>query len=137
MRFRRSLTTRTNIDLIPLVDVVFQLVLFFMVSTTFIIAPGISLLLPSSSTSEPVAMSKLTITVISRDEIYLNKERYDIHGLNSRLSRITEEERNEIRTVVIEGDEGVSYQLMVDVLDILRKNRFTGVNLRTREKGWE
>lgn len=137
MRFRRSLTTRTNVDLIPLVDVVFQLVLFFMVSTTFIIAPGISLLLPSSSTSEPVAMSKLTITVISRDEIYLNKERYDIYGLDSRLSRITEEERNEIRTVVIEGDEGVSYQLMVEVLDILRKNRFTGVNLRTREKGWE
>jgi biopolymer transport protein ExbD len=137
MRFRRSLTTRTNVDLIPLVDVVFQLVLFFMVSTTFIIAPGINLLLPSSSTSEPVAMSKLTITVISRDEIYLNKERYDINGLSSRLSKITEEERNEIRTVVIEGDEGVSYQLMVDVLDILRKNRFTGVNLRTREKGWE
>ena len=82
-------------------------------------------------------MSKLTITVISRDEIYLNKERYDINELSSRLSKITEEERNEIRTVVIEGDEGVSYQLMVDVLDILRKNRFTGVNLRTREKGWE
>jgi biopolymer transport protein ExbD len=80
-------------------------------------------------------MSKLTITVISRDEIYLNKERCDIYGLDSRLSKITEEERNEIRTVVIEGDEGVSYQLMVDVLDILRKNKFTGVNLRTREKG--
>ncbi len=136
MRFRRKLSTRTNVELIPLIDVVFQLVVFFMVSTTFIIAPGISLILPSSETSEPVAMSKLTVTVVSRDEIYLNKERYDIAELNRRLSRITEEERTEIRTVVIEGDEGVSYQLMIEVLDILRKNGFTGVNLRTREKEW-
>jgi biopolymer transport protein ExbD len=52
MRFRKSLTTRTNVELIPLIDVVFQLVVFFMVSTTFILTPGISLILPGSDTSE-------------------------------------------------------------------------------------
>jgi len=134
MRFRRQLTTRTNVDLIPLVDVVFQLVIYFMVSTTFILTPGISIILPSSETSEPVVMSKLVVTVVSRNELYLNKERYDIKGLNERLDSISKKEREEIRTVVIEGDENVSYRLMIEVLDVLRKNGFRGVNLRTKEE---
>jgi biopolymer transport protein ExbD len=134
MRFRRSLTTRTNVELIPLIDVVFQLVVFFMVSTTFILTPGISLVLPGSETSEPVVMSKLVVTVVSRDEIYLNKERYDIANLEKRLMNLTEKEKEEIKTVVIEGDENVSYALMINVLDALRKSGFKGVNLKTREK---
>ncbi len=134
MRFRRRLTTRTNVDLIPLIDVVFQLLVFFMVSSTFILTPGISLILPHSATSEPVAMTKLVITVVSKNEIYLNKERYDIRGLNTRLGEIAEEEKEEIKTVVIEGDENVSYSLMVEILDALRINGFKGVNLKTREE---
>jgi biopolymer transport protein ExbD len=134
MRFRRSLTTRTNVELIPLIDVVFQLVVFFMVSTTFILTPGISLVLPGSETSEPVVMSKLVVTVVSRDEIYLNKERYNIANFEKRLMNLTEKEKEEIKTVVIEGDENVSYALMINVLDALRKSGFKGVNLKTREK---
>ncbi len=133
MRFRRGLSTRTNVELIPLIDVVFQLVVFFMVSTTFILTPGISLILPKSETSEPVVMSKLVVTVVSQDELYLNRERYNVEGLDKRLGAITEEERSEIKTVVVEGDENVSYRLMVQVLDVLRRNGFTGINLRTKE----
>jgi biopolymer transport protein ExbD len=133
MRFRRSLTTRTNVELIPLIDVVFQLVVFFMVATTFILTPGISLVLPGSDTSETVVMTKLIVTVISQEEIYLNKERYDITNFERRLATLTEEEKEEIKTVVIEGDETVSYKLMVNVLDALRKSGFKGVNLKTRE----
>ena len=133
MRFRRGLATRTNVELIPLIDVVFQLVVFFMVSTTFILTPGISLILPKSETSQPVVMSKLVVTVVSRNELYLNQERYDLEGLDQRLSVVTDEVRSEIKTVVLEGDEEVSYRLMVQVLDVLRKNGFTGINLRTKE----
>ena len=133
MRFRRGLATRTNVELIPLIDVVFQLVVFFMVSTTFILTPGISLILPKAETSEPVVMSKLVVTVVSRSELYLNKEQYDLDGLDQRLSIITDEERSEFKTVVLEGDEEVSYLLLVHVLDVLRKNGFTGINLRTKE----
>jgi biopolymer transport protein ExbD len=133
MRFRRQLTTRTNVELIPLVDVVFQLVVFFMVSTTFILTPGINLVLPTADTAEPVVMTKLVVSVVSRDELYLNREKYDMKGLEERLGAITEKEREEIRTVVIEADKTVSYQLMIEVLDVLRRNGFRGVNLKTRE----
>ncbi len=133
MRFERRLKTRTNVDLIPLIDVVFQLLVFFMVSSTFILTPGISLVFPRSTTSEPVVMTKLVMTVLSKDEIYLNKEKYDIESLDRRLSELTAEEKEEIKTVVVEGDERVSYSLLVQVLDVLRMNGFKGVNLKTRD----
>jgi biopolymer transport protein ExbD len=133
MRFKRRLSPQANVNLIPMIDVVFQLVIFFMVSTTFIITPGISLVLPDSSTAEAVLMSRLVVTVISRDEVYLNKERYSLSGLDESLSNLSEQEREEIKTVVLEGDRSVSYSLMVEVLDTLRRNGFKGINLRTRE----
>jgi biopolymer transport protein ExbD len=133
MRFRRQLSTRTNVELIPLIDVVFQLVVFFMVTTTFILTPGISLVLPTSETAEPVVMDKLVVTVVSRDEVYLNKQQYSLQELDQELSAMGRGEREAIRTVVVEGDEGVSYQLMVEVLDVLRMNGFRGVNLRTKD----
>jgi biopolymer transport protein ExbD len=136
MRFKRRLTPQANVNLIPMIDVVFQLVVFFMVSTTFIITPGISLVLPDSSTSEPVLMSRLVITVISKQEVYLNKERYTLGGLDESLASLSENERDDIKTVVLEGDRSVSYSLMVEVLDTLRRNGFKGINLRTRES-WQ
>jgi len=133
MKFRRKLEMRTNVELIPLIDVVFQLIAFFMISTTFILTPGINLKLPGSTTSEPVIMSRLVVTIVSKDEIYLNKQEMDIKSLNEKLSALTQEERERIKSVVVEGDERVPYSLMVEVLDILRKNNFEAVNLRTRE----
>ncbi len=133
MRFRRKLSPQVDVNLVPMIDVVFQLVIFFMVSTTFILTPGISLVLPGSTTSEPVVMGKLVITVVSRSEMYLNKERCTIETLDKKLESLSGEERKAIRTVVVEGDRNVSYDLMIEILDVLRKNGFKGVNLKTRE----
>lgn len=133
MRFKRRLAPSATVDLIPMIDVVFQLVVFFMVSSTFILTPGISLVLPESSTAEPVAMTKLVVTVSGENEVYLNKERYDLDGLSQALSSMSGKTRENIGTVIIEGDEGVSYSMLISVLDTLRKNGFRGINLRTVE----
>ncbi len=133
MQFQRRLKPQVNINLVPMIDVVFQLVIFFMVSSTFILTPGISIIFPSSTTSEPVVMSKIVVTVVSREEVYFNKEKFEIRELDERLSAITEEERSDIKTVVLEGDRGISYSLLIEVLDLLRRNGFRAINLRTRE----
>jgi len=133
MQFRRRLKPQVNVNLVPMIDVVFQLVIFFMVSSTFILTPGISIIFPASTTSEPVVMSKLVVTVVSRDEVYFNKEKYGIRELDEKLSSITEEERSDIKTVVLEGDRGIPYSLLIEILDLLRRNGFKGINLRTRE----
>lgn len=135
MKFRRAMAPMTSVNLIPMIDVVLNMVFFFMVTTTFVVAPGIALKLPTSSTSEPVAVGKLVIAVVSESELYLNSERHTLASLSERLAAYSEEERQELKSVVVEGDRTIPYSLMVDVLDILRRNGFRGVNLRTREPG--
>lgn len=133
MIFKRRLKPIASVELIPMIDVIFQLVVFFMVSSTFIITPGIELQLPDSATAEPVVMSKIVITIVSPDEIYLNKEKESLSTLGGKLKGIMNDDRNRGREVIVQGDKTVSYSLMVRVLDILRENRFTGINLRMKQ----
>jgi biopolymer transport protein ExbD len=133
MRFKRRLQPNARVDLIPMIDVVFQLVVFFMVSSTFILTPGISLVLPSADTSEAVVMTKLVVTVADENTIFLNKEQYTLAGLSAALEEMPREKREGIRTVVIEGDRDIPYHLLVKVLDVLRETGFKGVNLKTRQ----
>ena len=132
MRFRRRLSADTNLNMVPMIDVVFQLIIFFMVATTIIITPGIALVLPSSATAEPTAMSRLIVTVVTREEVYINKERFNMRSLNARLAGVSEKEKAEIKSVVLDGDRAISYSLLVEVLDALRRNGFKAINLRMR-----
>jgi biopolymer transport protein ExbD len=133
MRFRRRLSPEAKVDLIPMIDVVFQLVVFFMVTSTFMLTPGISLVLPTSTTAEPVIMSELVVTVVSPDEIYINRDKYGLRTFEQALTDISALTKDEIESVIIEGDEMITYELMITVLDLLRKRGFTGINLRLRE----
>ena len=133
MHFKRRLNPSVKADLVPMIDVVFQLVIFFMVSSTFLQTPGISIELPESSTSEPVTMTRLVISVVSEDEIYLNKDVYTLSTLGTALAGISDADRAAVTAVVIEGDKGVSYELLVKILDLLRLNRFEGVNLMMKD----
>ena len=134
MRFKRRLEPRSLVDLVPMIDVVFQLILFFLVSTTFAIMPGITLKLPESSTAEPTAMTRLAIALVSRDELYLNKDRVTLETLDAALARLSPAERAEVKTVTLEADKSVPYGLTIEVLDLLRKNGFRGINLHTLER---
>jgi biopolymer transport protein ExbD len=135
MRFRRGRLS-ANIDMVPMIDVVFQLILFFMVSTTLIVTPGLRLLFPVSSTAEQVAMNKMVVTILTRDEIYLNRENVDLRTLSLRLEDIRKKEESEPstlqKTIVVEADKTVNFDLLVEVMDALRKNGYKGINLRTR-----
>ena len=133
MRFRRRLTPEARVDLIPMIDVVFQLVVFFMVTSTFMMTPAIKLVLPSSTTAEPVIMTEMVVTIASDEEIYLNRDAYSLEGFNTALGEFAAGNKDEIESVIVEGDENIPYELMITVLDILRKNGFTGVSLKLRE----
>lgn len=131
MRFRRRLQPNARPDLVPMIDVVFQLVVFFMVSSTFVVTPGLNLDLPAATASEPVAMTNVVVSVVSEDEVYLNRDRFTIEQLNTEVARLVETEQ--LAGVVIEGDSGARYELMIRVLDILRQNGLRAASLRTRE----
>ena len=129
---RRRLQRSTTVDMVPMIDVVFQLVIFFMVSSTFKITPAIGLTLPDSATAVPTEMTRLIVAVHSHDLIYLNEQQLDLNSLARAFSGMDGVAPESVESIIVEGDEAVSYQLLVDVLDVLRMNGFNDVALRTR-----
>jgi len=84
----RRLQARNEINVTPLIDVILQLIIFFMITTTFRSAPGISLDLPQSKTAQKVASSSvLQVRVFSNDEIYVNKNKTSLAGLRTILQQ--------------------------------------------------
>jgi len=133
MRFERRLKPIAGVDLVPMIDVVFQLVIFFMLSSTFIQTPGIALNMPESSSAEPVVMTKMVVTILPDETVYLNDTLYSLEDLDAALKALPENVREELSSVVVDGDTEVNYGLMIRVMDVLRHNGFSGINLRVRE----
>ncbi len=135
---RRTKRVGTQVDLIPMIDVVFQLILFFLVSTTFIQLPGISLTLPSSSTADAVETKGITLTVLNDGRMWLDDTSVTNEELEAKLFAIQEAEIQAGRTldsypVRLEADELVTNGTIVSLFDIFRKNGFLSIHLRTTE----
>lgn len=132
MILRQRLKPRVGLDLTPLIDVVFQLVIFFMISSVFNTAPGIELDLPDSSTSEALEVTEIRITVAGEDEIYLNRELVPLTSLGETLRDWKDEGRMpEDTAVLVEGGKTVPYETIITVLDEVRRGGVDAVNLIT------
>ena len=132
---RGSRGNAAQVDLVPMIDIVFQLILFFLVSTTFALLPGITLNLPESSTSEGVSTAGITITMKENGQIWYKDTEVDLETLSKELEsfdQVSFEERAEY-PINLEADSLVTNGQIVTVFDILRQNGFSAVNLRTTE----
>ena len=121
------------IDLVPMIDVLFQLILFLFVSTTFTVLPGINLNLPQSTTAEGTKTNGITITVSSDGDLYVNADKIPIESLDAALQSLSVSVPKETVPVSLEADALVPNGTIVKILDSLRRTGFTGVNLRTKE----
>lgn len=135
MRIKRRRGTGSVIDLTPMIDVVFQLILFFLVSTTFAVLPGISVSLPESETAMASETAGITITVEASGNMYFNEKSVSMLTLDSELGAFdTEGRAREEYPVTLEADDKVTNGTIVRIFDVLRKNGFSAVNLRTTEQ---
>ena len=125
---------QSNVDMTPMIDIVFQLILFFLVSTTFAVLPAISVNLPSSETALSTEVTGMTLTVSEKGRMFLNGDEVTFSTLNKRLASYdTEGKKKEEYPVALEADDKVTNGTIVKIFDVLRKNGFVAVNLRTTD----
>lgn len=121
-----------NVDMTPMIDVVFQLILFFLVSTTFAIVPGIKLNLPTSHTSEGTSVKGIVIYAQEDETLFFNDEPVTLDSLGIYLSNYdTGEIDKKDFPVTLQADANVTHGTIVSLLDIARENGYSIVNLRT------
>ena len=106
------------INVTSLLDVMFNLLLFFMVSTTFLSTPAIKLELPKAKYGEVVEQRPIVVYVDRDGTVYLNDEPVNIALLTAALeSKLTEADD---RSVVLNADSRVSHGKVVEVMDAIK-----------------
>lgn len=131
MKSKRG-SIRSNVDMTPMIDIVFQLILFFLVSTTFAILPGIKLRLPTSHTSEGTSFQGITITADADGLLFFNEKEVSPDDLKKELVLYdTGDMKKEEFPVSLEADSEVTNGTIVKIFDIIRESGYAVINLRT------
>ncbi len=131
----RRRKTEPSIDLSPMLDVIFQLILFFLVSTTFASLPGLKMNLPQSSTSVATDVRGVTISVEENGSIWFNEKSVTLETLGEcfkdvELGTFTKE----TYPISVSADDNVTNGTIVKIFDAIRLSGFSSVSLRTTER---
>ena len=131
MNFKRHTELKKGqLDIAPLIDVVFLLLIFFMLTSSFIFQPGIKVKLPKAVTSKAIHEKSLVILVTDSDLVYLNDRAITTEELSSRL-RIAAEEK---KPLLIKSDRHASMGKIVEIWDMCRDAGISQINIATSQK---
>jgi biopolymer transport protein ExbD len=130
MRFRKSSRPAVAINIAPLVDVVFLLVIFFAVSTTFLETAGLKLELPTSSSTAQREPRELTVLLGSDGTLSFEGDTLSHDDLRGRLSEALEESDRKI--VVLRADTSTAHGEVVRVMDLIRESGAEGLTVAAR-----
>lgn len=138
MKFRELRRVRAEPGMTAMIDIIFLLLLFFVLSSSFVLQPGVKVELPRTVTQEHPVRKDL-ILIIARDRrIFLNNDQVPLESLWGRL--IEELKAQPQGVIVIRADRGVPHGLVVRVMDVakqagaLRMSIATAPARRAREK---
>ena len=131
----RSSKVQATVDMTPMLDVVFQLIIFFLVSTTFAILPAIKLNLPQSATSEGATNKGITITASDDGKLFFNEKEVTIDSLGEELVMYDTGDTKKVEfPVSLEADSEVTNGQIVSIFDVIRLSGYSVINLRTTSK---
>lgn len=137
MRFTPERREAPRIDISALVDVIFLLIIFFAVSTTFIANTGLTVRPPASSTAG-AAPTGIEVTVARDGAVQVGETTVPSPEVARRLPELIArefEESGAARRVVVRGDEGVEYGVLFRALDAVREAGVDAFVLATRPRG--
>lgn len=130
MRFKRHLKIEEgHLDMTPLVNVFFLLLIFFLFTSSFIFQPGIRVNLPKAVTSEVIQQENTVITITKADKIYLDDREITKDELGSKLSLVAKEKTG----LLIKADSRASHGMIVEIWDMCRGRGVSQVSIATSQ----
>jgi len=133
MRFRGRMELEhglKQIDIAPLIDIVFQLLIFFMLTSSFIMQPGIKVNLPKAVTSEVVKFENIEILITGENVTYLNGRVVTTQDLKTLLKQAAKREQ----TILIKADKRASLGRVVEIWDLARDLGISQINIATNQE---
>jgi len=119
------------LNITPLIDVLFILIIFFTVSSTFLEQPGIELKLPDAESSQTHTAQKVIIYIDKNETIYLNDEQVNINILVEYVQAKLAEQKE--KNVVLRADTEVDHGVVINIMDLLRKKGIYKIIISTEK----
>lgn len=137
MNFRRRTRVETDINLTPLIDVVFLLLIFFMVSTTFTRETQLKVDLPESVSGEHAnsdAREQIEVLISATGEVAINGKTLLNPNLETLMNALSRESGGDTSwPVVITADANTPHQAVITAMDAAGQQGFTRLRLTTNE----
>lgn len=131
MKFQRKVFLETGrLDIAPLIDVVFLLLVFFMLTSSFIFQPGIKINLPKALTSEVIQRENLIIVITAGSALYIKERRINPEELSSRIKIAARESK----PILIKADRKASLGKVVEIWDMCRAEGVQKINIATTQE---
>ena len=110
---------KIGINLTPLIDVLFILIIFFTVSSTFLEQPGIELKLPEAESSQSHTAQKVIVYVDTDQNVFLNNDPVTIENLAESVEALISAQTD--KSVVLHADKEVAHGIIIEIMDLLRQ----------------
>jgi biopolymer transport protein ExbD len=127
LRIRPEDDNSDAINLTPLIDMVFILLIFFLVTTSFIRESSVAVRRPHADTAQSQANADLVVTISADEQIWLNNSAVDIRLLRARVE--AQNPAGGRRSAIILADQMTSTGLLVKVMDQLRQAGFENISV--------
>ena len=118
IRSRKRLAEDSSIDITPMLDIVFIMLIFFIVTTTFIKETGVEVNRPNASTAVADERGNILIAITENNEIYIDKRLIDLRAVRANVERLKAE--NPEGSVIIQADKNSKTGLLVETMDQVR-----------------
>jgi biopolymer transport protein ExbD len=127
-RFSR-VDEESDINLTPMLDVVFIMLIFFIVTATFIKQAGIDVYRPEALTGENKPTVSVLVAINSKGDIWIDKKRVDVNSVRAHIERLHAE--NPLGGMVIQADREAKSEKLIAVLNAARAAGLTQVAIST------
>ena len=106
------------VDITPMLDVVFIMLIFFIVTATFVKESGIDVNRPQAATSVVKEKANILVAIDAHNKVWINRREVDVRAVRANIERLHAE--NPKGTVVIQADKDSRNELLVQVMDASR-----------------
>lgn len=121
----------SEINMTPMLDVVFIMLIFFIVTASFVKEAGIEVNRPEAATAAKKERANILVAISDKGEIWINKRRIDVRAVQANIERMHAE--NPQGTVVIQADQKATTDVLIKVMDAARAAGVFDVSIAAQE----
>jgi len=133
MARRHATKDEPEINITPMLDIVFIMLIFFIVTTSFIRETGVEIDKPTALTAEPRPQGNVLIAIRDNDEIWMNKQQVELHEVRPEVERAKAE--NPESAVVLIADRGARTGMLVEVMDQVQSAGINRISVSAEPEG--